>query len=71
MATQEEETGFTPSHVLVTGGSGFIASHVVVALVKQFPQYKVCHTHTHTHTHTHAHVCDRLLWWTSWTIARH
>ena len=32
---------YTPKNILVTGGAGFIASHVVIQLVKQYPQYKI------------------------------
>jgi UDP-glucose 4,6-dehydratase len=32
---------YTPKNIMVTGGAGFIASHVVIQLVKQFPEYKV------------------------------
>ena len=32
---------FEPRNILVTGGCGFIASHVVIRLVKSYPQYKV------------------------------
>eukprot|EP00882_Tetradesmus_deserticola_P001046 GHRQ01001132.1.p1 GENE.GHRQ01001132.1~~GHRQ01001132.1.p1 ORF type:complete len:365 (+),score=185.19 GHRQ01001132.1:266-1360(+) len=32
---------FTPKNILITGGCGFIASHVVIRLVKNYPQYKV------------------------------
>ena len=32
---------FTPKAVLVTGGAGFIASHVAIKLVQRFPQTKV------------------------------
>ena len=32
---------YEPKNILVTGGAGFIASHIVLQLVKQFPQYKV------------------------------
>jgi hypothetical protein len=31
---------FTPKNILITGGCGFIASHVVIRLVKNYPQYK-------------------------------
>lgn len=32
---------YEPKNILVTGGCGFIASHVVIRLVKNYPQYKV------------------------------
>ena len=32
---------YVPNNILVTGGAGFIASHIVIQLVKKFPQYKV------------------------------
>lgn len=32
---------YTPKNILVTGGAGFIASHVVLLLVKKYPQYKI------------------------------
>ncbi|CAN0048432.1 unnamed protein product [Choristocarpus tenellus] len=32
---------FTPKNILVTGGAGFIASHVVILLVKKYPQYNI------------------------------
>ncbi|CAM9130341.1 unnamed protein product [Discosporangium mesarthrocarpum] len=32
---------FTPKNIMVTGGAGFIASHVVILLVKKYPQYNV------------------------------
>ncbi|WIA24138.1 hypothetical protein OEZ85_013733 [Tetradesmus obliquus] len=32
---------YTPKNILVTGGCGFIASHVVIRLVNNYPQYKV------------------------------
>jgi UDP-glucose 4,6-dehydratase len=41
MATNEAPVVFTPKHILVTGGAGFIASHVAIRLVKNYPQYKV------------------------------
>ena len=35
------EAVYTPKNILVTGGAGFIASHVVIQLVQQYPQYKI------------------------------
>uniref|UniRef100_A0A7S0SZP8 NAD(P)-binding domain-containing protein n=1 Tax=Chromulina nebulosa TaxID=96789 RepID=A0A7S0SZP8_9STRA len=32
---------FTPQNILITGGAGFIASHVVFLLVKKYPQFKI------------------------------
>lgn len=32
---------YVPKAILVTGGAGFIASHVAIRLVEQYPQYKV------------------------------
>ena len=32
---------YTPKNIMVTGGAGFIASHVVIRIVKAYPQYKV------------------------------
>lgn len=32
---------FVPKVILVTGGAGFIGSHVAVCLTRKYPQYKV------------------------------
>lgn len=32
---------FVPKNLLITGGAGFIASHVVIRLAKLYPDYKV------------------------------
>jgi len=32
-----------PGNVLITGGAGFIASHVAILLVEKYPDYKVRH----------------------------
>lgn len=41
MALDGDE-GYTPKNILITGGAGFIGSHVVSRLVAKYPQYKVC-----------------------------
>jgi len=35
------DTTHTPKNILITGGAGFIASHVVLRFVKRYPQYKI------------------------------
>lgn len=35
------DTVYTPKCILVTGGAGFIASHIALRLVNSYPQYKV------------------------------
>lgn len=38
----EEQTGeYNPQSILVTGGAGFIASHVVIRLCSRYPNTKV------------------------------
>lgn len=37
----ETTTDSYEKHILVTGGAGFIASHVVILLTKKYPQYKI------------------------------
>ena len=41
-ASKADVGNYTPTNILVTGGAGFIASHVVIGLVEKYPQYKVC-----------------------------
>ena len=36
-----EQPTYQPKNILITGGAGFIASHVVIQIVQKFPQYKV------------------------------
>ena len=33
--------GYTPHNILITGGAGFIGSHVVLLLAKKYPQYNI------------------------------
>lgn len=32
---------YVPQNILVTGGAGFIGSHVVLLLMRRYPNYKV------------------------------
>jgi len=32
---------YVPKNILITGGAGFIASHVVILMVKKYPQFKI------------------------------
>lgn len=36
-----EDADYQPKNILITGGAGFIASHVVLLLVRKYPQYKI------------------------------
>lgn len=36
-----ETEGYVPKNILITGGAGFIASHVVILLVEKYPQYNI------------------------------
>lgn len=36
-----ERGHYTPKNILITGGAGFIASHVVILLVEKYPSYKI------------------------------
>ena len=37
----ELATEYEPKNILITGGAGFIASHVVILLAQKYPQFKV------------------------------
>jgi hypothetical protein len=50
---------FTPKNILVTGGCGFIASHVVIRLVKNYPQYKASALRGKAGTLAAAGACQR------------
>tara|TARA_A100001015_G_scaffold106016_1_gene117678 strand:- start:111 stop:233 length:123 start_codon:yes stop_codon:yes gene_type:complete len=32
---------YVPKNILITGGAGFIASHVVLLLVKKYPDFNI------------------------------
>jgi dTDP-D-glucose 4,6-dehydratase len=36
-----ETTDYEPKNIMITGGAGFIASHVVILLAKKYPQYNI------------------------------
>lgn len=40
-AVSAETVAYAPKNILITGGAGFIASHVVMLLVKKYPQYNI------------------------------
>ena len=40
-AADGDTQDFTPKNIMVTGGAGFIASHIVIRLVKKYPNYKI------------------------------
>jgi UDP-glucose 4,6-dehydratase len=37
----DEESDYIPKNILLTGGAGFIASHVAILLATKYPQYNV------------------------------
>ena len=37
----EPKNVYTPKAILITGGAGFIASHVALRMVNRYPQYKI------------------------------
>jgi dTDP-glucose 4,6-dehydratase len=40
-ATLPVPNSYTPQNILITGGAGFIGSHVVLLLAKKYPQYNI------------------------------
>lgn len=39
--TADTGASYLPQNILVTGGAGFIASHVVILLAEKYPQYNI------------------------------
>ena len=35
-------TDYEPKNIFLTGGAGFIASHVAILLCKKYPKYNIC-----------------------------
>lgn len=35
------QDSFTPKNIMLTGGAGFIGSHVAILLAQKYPEYKV------------------------------
>jgi len=48
-ATFIPDMPYLPESILITGGAGFIASHVAILLAKKYPQYQVGPTNVHHH----------------------
>ena len=42
--TIDGQTPYQPKNILLTGGAGFIGSHVVLRLVRRYAHYKVRHS---------------------------
>lgn len=40
-ATSTPQQIYTPQNILVTGGAGFIGSHVCLLLAQKYPEYKI------------------------------
>lgn len=41
VAASNGDAPYRPRNILLTGGAGFIGSHVVLRLVRRYPEYKV------------------------------
>ena len=56
----EGEVDFTPRNILITGGAGFIASHVIIRLVKAYPQYNIINMDRISYCSCHENVLSAL-----------
>ena len=45
MVAESGQTYYTPRNILITGGAGFIASHVACKLALKYPEYQVSRMH--------------------------
>ena len=36
-----KDAEFVPKNIFITGGAGFIASHVCILLARKYPQFKI------------------------------
>ena len=41
MVAESSQNYYVPRNILITGGAGFIASHVAVKLALKYPEYEV------------------------------
>lgn len=41
MAAMDADAEYLPKNIMITGGAGFIASHVVILLAKKYPQFNI------------------------------
>ena len=41
VASSTDAEDYTPKNIMITGGAGFIASHVCILLAKKYPQYNI------------------------------
>ena len=48
MVAESGQTYYTPRNILITGGAGFIASHVACKLALKYPEYQVSRRHCRT-----------------------
>ena len=51
---------FVPQNILITGGAGFIASHVVIRLVKNYPQYNIVNMDMLSYCSCHENVLSAI-----------